>query len=242
MNHHATIEKLKYMKLTGMLRVFTESIESNNYGELTPAELVGYLVDAEYDEKSNKKLQRLINNAGFRYKAGIEDLKYGTTRNLHKDIMLHLATCEWINKGTPIIITGKTGVGKSFISSALGHKACIEEYKVKYYNCLKLFSELKIAKADGSYSKQLNKLNKIDLIIFDDFGLQVLDSVSRIILLELLEDRYDRKSIIVSTQIPIENWHEVIGDATIADAICDRIIHKAVKIELKGDSMRKKSK
>lgn len=240
MNHQATIEKMRILKLHGMLRVFTASLETQLYGELSPAELVGHLIDAEYDERSNKKLGRLINQAGFRYKSGMEDLKYGKSRNLHKDIMLHLASCDWIRQGKSVVITGKTGTGKSFISCALGHKACIEGYKVKYTNCLKLFSQLKIAKADGSYMGELKKLTKTDLLIFDDFGLQVLDQASRLILLEILEDRYEKKSLILATQMPVDKWHDVIGDATIADAVCDRIIHQAVKIELEGDSLRKR--
>lgn len=242
LNHQATIEKMKNMRLTGMLQAFTDSLESAMYTDLTPAELIGHLVDAEYDERYNKKLARLITNAGFRYKAGIEELKYGASRNLHKDVIRQLSSCDWIVKGTPIVTLGKTGVGKSFVASALGHQACLHGYRVKYFNCMSLFSELKIAKADGSYPKQLKKLSKMDLIIFDDFGLQVLDAVSRLILLELLEDRYERKSVIIASQIPTTKWHEVIGDPTIADAICDRIVHKAVMIDLKGDSMRKKMK
>jgi DNA replication protein DnaC len=241
MNHQATIEKMRLMRLNGMARVFTACLESNSYKDLTPGELVGQLIDAEYNERHNKKIHRLITNANFRYQAGIEELKYGPKRNLHKDVILHLSTCDWINKGGSIIITGATGVGKSFIATALGMQACLYEYRVQYFNCLKLFSSLKIAKADGSYQKQLTKLSKTNLLIFDDFGLQVLDTVSRLILLELLEDRYNRKSIIISSQIPINKWHEIIGDPTIADAICDRIIHGATKIELKGESMRKKN-
>jgi DNA replication protein DnaC len=241
MNHQATIEKMRLMKLFGMVRTYTACLESNTYQKLTPAELLAQLIDTEYDERSNKKLQRLISNAHFRYQASIEELKYGQARNLHKDVILHLSTCEWVKRGRPVIITGATGVGKSFISTALGIQACLYGYRVQYFNCLKLFSELKIARADGSYQKQMKKLAKTDLLIFDDFGLQVLDSVSRLTLLELLEDRYCNKSVIVGSQLPVDKWHEIIGDPTIADAICDRIIHEATRIELKGESMRKKS-
>jgi DNA replication protein DnaC len=239
MNHQSTIEKMKLLKLTGMLRIFTDSLELDIYHGLTPAELLGHMIDAEYDERYNNKLDRLIKNAGFRYKAGIEDLKYSATRNLEKSKLLQLADCQWIKNGLPIVITGKTGVGKSFVGSALGHQACLKEYKVKYFNCLSLFRELKVSKADGSYSKVFKKLNKMDLLIFDDFGLQVMDNISRLILLELLEERYDRKSVIIISQLPISNWHEIVGDPTIADAICDRIVHKAITLDLKGESMRK---
>ena len=152
---------------------------------------------------------------------------------------MRLSECNWIKTGENVVITGATGVGKSFIGCALGHHACLNGFKVYYVNSLKLYSELKLAKADGSYLKLMNKLKKQDLIILDDFGLEIMDYQSRLILFELIEDRHGEKSIIIASQLPIKNWHEVIKDPTIADAICDRIVHRAYKIDLQGESLRK---
>jgi DNA replication protein DnaC len=154
-------------------------------------------------------------------------------------MILRFSTCDWIKKGESIIITGSTGAGKSFMACALGHKACVHRHHVGYYSCMKLFSHLKYSKADGSYFKEMNKIKKQDLIILDDFGLKPFDSDSRLMLLEMLEDRHGSRSIIISSQITTDLWFDLIGDATIADAICDRLLHTSHKIHIDGDSMRK---
>ena len=169
-----------------------------------------------------------------------EEIDFKKSRNINKNDILRLSNCDWISKGKSVIINGSTGTGKSFLASALGHKACREGYKTLYFNSLKLFSMLKYAKADGSYFKEINKIKKTELLILDDFGLEPLDQQSRLILLEILEDRHSLQGTIISTQLPIKTWHEIIGDSTIADAICDRLVHNSTKINIKGESMRKK--
>jgi len=153
---------------------------------------------------------------------------------------LRFSNCSWIEKKQNVIIEGPTGVGKSFIGSALGHQACMYGFKTLYFNATKLFSRLKLLKADGSYVKELKKIEKANVLIIDDFAVQHLDTQNRLSLLEILEDRHGRKSTIIISQLPVTKWHEIIGDPTIADAICDRIIHSSFRIELKGESVRKK--
>ena len=162
------------------------------------------------------------------------------SRNIDQNTMLRLAECEFIDKTENILITGSTGVGKSYIATALGYQACIEGYRVMYHNMTKLFSKLKMAKADGSYLKELAKIERHQLVILDDFGLQPLDSQNRIALLEIIEDRHNKGSLLVTSQVPIKGWYEIIGEKTIADAILDRLIHQSHRVELSGESMRKK--
>ncbi|MBU4270228.1 IS21-like element helper ATPase IstB [Candidatus Dependentiae bacterium] len=240
MNTSETITKMKELRLHGMHRMFEELRSSKNAASLSHDELVAHLIDAEWDDRYNRKISRLQAGAGFRYKACIEEIEYAKARNLDKNSILSLGRCDWITKGDNILITGATGTGKSFLACALGHRACMNRYKVRYLNCMKLFSHLKYAKADGSYFKEMTQLQKQDLLILDDFGLKPFDADSRLMLLELLEDRYGNKSTIIASQIPVSVWFDIIGDKTIADAICDRFIHNAEKIELKGDTMRVK--
>lgn len=239
MNTTETTSRMKELKLNGMLRMF-EDLRSNRMADsLSHEELVSHLIDAEWDDRFNRKISRLITSARFRFNVSIEEIKCSKVRNLEKNTLIALSRCDWIEKGENILITGKTGTGKSFLACALGNHSCLNKYNVRYLNCLKLFSELKYAKADGTYFKEIKKLQKQDLLILDDFGLNPFDADSRLMLLELLEDRYGNKSTIIASQVPVKVWFDIIGDKTIADAICDRFIHNAVKIELKGDSMRK---
>ena len=173
-------------------------------------------------------------------KSSIENVIYDEVRNIDKTKLLRLAECNFIDKNENILITGSTGSGKSFLATSIAYQACIEGYKVIYFNTTKLFSKLKLAKADGTYLKELAKIEKQQLIILDDFGLQPLDSQNRIALLEIIEDRNNKGSIIVTSQVPVQGWYETIGEKTIADAILDRLIHQAHRIELTGESMRKK--
>lgn len=162
------------------------------------------------------------------------------SRNLDRNTVLRLAECEFVEKNENILITGSTGVGKSYLGTALGYQACIQGFKVSYFNTSKLFAKLKMAKADGSYLRELAKIERQDVIILDDFGLQALDSHNRITLLEIIEDRHNNGSIIVTSQIPVQGWYDIIGEKTIADAILDRLIHQSHRLELHGESMRKK--
>ncbi len=235
----ATMDKMKQMRLHGMVRAFSDSCENRTGQGLSTDELLAFLIDAEWDERYNRTLARLVKNAAFRYRGRIEEIECSTGRNLDRNTLMRLASCEWIEKTGNLIITGATGVGKSFLACALGHAACIRKLRVKYVNCMKLFSHLKIARADGSVAREMRLLAKHDLVILDDFGLKQLDGESRLFLLEFLEDRCGVKSTAISSQVPVAKWHDIIGDPTIADAICDRIVHTAQTIHLKGPSMRK---
>lgn len=234
-----TLEKLKEMKLYGMARVFTTSLESKTE-QLTTDEIVSSLVDAEWDERYNRKLTRSVQRARFRYKASVEQITFAADRELNKNHILRLADCQFINKAENVIITGSTGIGKSYIASALGHQACSLGYRVQYEQSSKLFARLKMAKADGSYLKEIARIEKMHVLILDDFGIQPLDAQSRTSLMEIAEDRHGKTSIIFTSQVPVSKWFEIIGEQTIADAILDRIIHNAHRLELTGDSMRKK--
>lgn len=248
MTNEATIGKMRGMKLHGMAAAFENLITGQEHvcfgeaecrRELTADEMAAYLVDAEWDERYNRKLSSLIKKSRFRYQAGIESLDFRAERNLDKNLVLRLSGCDWIRKKQNLIITGATGCGKSHIASVFGNQACRLGYRTLYFNCMKLFTRLKYAKAEGCYLKEMNLIQRQDLLILDDFGIEVLDQFSRLALLEMVEDRHGVKSTIITSQLPVKNWFDAIGDPTIADAICDRIVHNAVKIELKGDSLRK---
>lgn len=239
MNNQGTKEKMIQMRLNGMVRAFQDTMETGVQHQFTTDEMIAHLIDAEWDDRHNRKLKRLIKGAHFRYQAAVEEIDFSLTRNLDKNFILRLSNCNWIEKHQNIIFTGPTGVGKSFISSALAYQGCIHGYKVGYYASSRLFTHLKLSEADGSHLKELEKLAKLDLLIIDDFGLERLDGGKRLSLLEIIEDRHGRKSTIFVSQLPVTKWHEIIGDATIADAICDRIIHSAHQIKLNGESVRK---
>jgi len=242
MNQTATLQKLEEMRLNGFARIYRQMQETGNNRDFTTDEIIAHLVQAEWDDRYNRRLQRLVTNARFRYQAGMEQIDYVAKRSLDKALMLRLSSGEWINRKQNVIIIGSTGLGKSFLASALGHQACQMGYKVYYRNCSKLFDELKIAKADGSYINEINRIEKLDLLILDDFGLKPLDNNQRLMLLELLEDRHGKRSTIITSQLPVKNWYDVIGEPTIADAILDRLVHSSHRIELNGDSLRGKYK
>jgi DNA replication protein DnaC len=232
---------MNQMKLYGMQHAFRSLSDTNQHQNMTIDELVDLLIQAEWEERENRKVNRYLRSARFRYQASIEEIDFTANRNLDKTSILRLADCSFIKNHDNILITGPTGVGKSYLASALGHQACLNGYKTLYFNTQKLFPNLRILKADGSYFKQINKIEKHDLLILDDFGLQPLDNQDRMILLEIIEDRHGRKSTIISSQLPVNKWYEIIGESTVADAILDRLTHGAKRIELKGDSMRKRA-
>lgn len=238
--NEVTLTRMKQMKLHGMHGVFKTAIETGKTDDYTIDQFVSMITDAEWDDRNNRKIERLIRNARFHYKASIENVVYEHARNIDRTKLLRMAECDFINKSENVLISGSTGAGKSYIATALGYQACIEGYRVLYFNTTKLFSKLKMAKADGSYLKELAKIARHQLIILDDFGLQPLDSQNRIALLEIIEDRHNRGSMLVTSQIPVSKWYEIIGEKTIADAILDRLIHQSHRIELTGESMRKK--
>jgi len=235
-----TLTKMKQMKLFGMHGAFKTDIETGKTDDYTLDQFVSMLIDAEWDDRNNRKIERMIKNARLHYKSSIENIIYEESRNIEKNKILRLAECEYIKKCESILITGSTGAGKSYIATALGYQACIEGYRVMYFNTTKLFSKLKMAKADGSYLKELAKIERQHLIVLDDFGMQPLDNQNRITLLEIIEDRHNKGSVIITAQLPIKEWYEIIGEKTIADAILDRLIHQSHRIELAGESMRRK--
>ena len=235
-----TLEKMKKMKLYGMFRALKTSLESGKKEEYTSDEMVAHIIEAEWDERQNRSIDQKVKNARFRYKAAVEEFHYNQDRNIERNQLMSFAECIFIGKHENILITGSTGIGKSYIASAIGHQACSLGYRVLYHNVSKLFSKLKMAKADGTYAKEIAKIERQHLLILDDFGIQPFDAQSRAALMEIIEDRHGKCSIIITSQVPVSKWHDVIGEKTVADAILDRIIHQAHRLELKGESMRKK--
>jgi DNA replication protein DnaC len=235
-----TLTKMKQMKLYGMYGTFKTAIETGKTDDYTLDQFISMMIETEWDDRNTRRIQRAIKNAKFHYKASVENIVYEESRNIDKNKILRLAECNFVEQNENIIITGSTGVGKSYLATALGYQACIEGYRVMYLNTTKLFSKLKIAKADGSYLRELGKIERQHLIILDDFGLQLLDSQNRIALLEIIEDRQNKGSIIITSQIPVKGWYDIIGEKTIADAILDRLIHQSHRLELGGESMRRK--
>ena len=228
------------MKFFGMVRAFRTSIENGSMIQMTGDEMVSMLVDTEWDDRNNRRIERQMRNAKFRYKANIEQLHFDIDRNLDKNQFMRMAECTFIGRKENLLITGSTGIGKSFIASAIGNQACTLGFKVLYANTTKLFTRLKMAKADGSYIREVAKIERQDLLILDDFGLQPLDASNRSVLMEIVEDRHGNRSTIITSQLPVAQWYEVIGEQTIADAILDRIVHDAHRMELVGESIRRR--
>lgn len=242
MNTTETIEKMQRMRLHGMKRAYESSFETRNQDTFTNDEFIAWLIESEENLRNNNRTDRLIRNARFHYQASLEEIKYTSDRNLDRNLLTRLSDCSFIDRHENLIITGCTGTGKSFLATAIGYESCIKGYKVLYYNLGKLFNKLMMAKADGSYIKELAKIEKHDLLIIDDFGLQAINNEKQLVLMDVIEDRNQRKSTIICSQLPVKSWYDLIEEKTIADAILDRIIHSAHRFELQGESMRKKMK
>lgn len=240
MNRNATLELMRHLSLHGMSQSY-ELIQSLPLDKQPDAEmLLAQLLEAERMYRQNRKVKNAVRQAQFRYQAAIEEIQYLPQRNLDKTLMLRLADASFITRSENIIITGATGCGKSFLATALGWQACQMGYKVAYFSLPKLMQRLHQAKADGSFMKELAKLEKIQLLIMDDWGIQQLDTTARLTLLQIIEDRHGKYSTIITSQLPVAKWHEYINEPTLADAILDRILAHASRVELKGESMRKK--
>lgn len=235
-----TIEKLNAMKLFGLRDAFTEQMESAAYDSLSFEERVGLLIDREWIDRDNRKLERRMKAAKLKIQASMEDIDYSPGRSLDASLMRSLADCRWVAQHANSLVIGSTGTGKTYISCALADAAMRKGYSALYFRAPRLFSELLLARADGSWPRMFKKLERTDLLIVDDFGLSSMNDAERRQFLEVIEDRHSTGSTIVASQLPVASWHDVIGDATIADAILDRLVHNAHRIELKGQSMRKK--
>jgi DNA replication protein DnaC len=229
-----------HLRLHGMSRSWQALVETRRHHELSFSEGLELLLQAEQQERSNKRFDRLQKNARFRYQASIEELKYDASRGIDKSLISALATGDYLSKGESVLITGATGCGKSYLASALGHQACAQGYKVAYYNIQKVLLKAKMSRVEGTILKFFDNIAKADLLILDDFGLTHLDQQQQLDLMELIEDRHGRASTLIASQLPVSNWYDVIGEETIADAILDRLVHVSYRIELKGESLRKK--
>ena len=240
MNNNQTIDKLTQMRLVAMAQLHHQSLENNQVSSCTPDEYLAFLTDHEWEHRQNKKIKRLLSQARFRQQASVAEVNYTTERGLDKNAFCRLGTLDFMTKKENLIITGASGVGKSYLARAIGNQACLTGNNVLYTNTARLFTKLKLAKIDGTYLKELNKLLKVNLLILDDFGLQAFDNHAREALMDIIDERFNTKSTIISSQIPVSMWYDIIGESTIADAILDRIVNSSHRIDLKGESLRKR--
>ena len=242
MNTTITLHQLQSLNLKGMAQYYETLLSQPLHLHPEPHALVASLTEAEEQHRKHTKTQLYLRMSKLRYQAFTEEIKYTKDRNISKENILQLSDCTYIQRAENILISGATGVGKSFIACALGHQACAKGYKVLYYNLNRFIEKVAQAKLEGTLVKLLNTLERTHLLVLDDFGLSPLDQNTRLALLQLLEDRYGKKSIIIVSQLPIANWYEYINQSTIADAIMDRLTANAHRIELKGESLRTKIK
>ncbi len=240
MNTTATLEKLNSMRLHGFEQAYRNILDSALQEKFTPDEIIAHLVDAEYDDKYNRKLSRLIKTAGFKQQVSIEQIDYHQPRNLDKNVILRLQNCDWIIKGRDLLISGSTGTGKSFLACSLGMQACINEYKTLYFTTSNLLDKLTYAKADGTYFKFLDAIAKARLLIIDDFGLRKIDNNQCNMMLDIIDERHTKSSTIISSQLPVKDWYDCFAEKTIGEAILDRVSNGSYRIHLEGNvSMRK---
>ena len=239
MNNHSTIEKMKQMRLGGMAEAHYNNMQAGNYRDCTTDQYLAILVDREWEHRQERKIKNLVAKARFKHGASVRDIDYSHPRNLDKNLFERLATLAFIKNSENIIITGPTGCGKSYLAQALGMHACHMVHKTLYYNTARLMDEVKLSKLQGNYLAFLKKIQNTELLILDDFALTAIDQLQRQALLDIVEHKYDSASIIFTSQIPVKEWHALIGEDTIADAILDRIVYSSHRIELGGESMRK---
>jgi DNA replication protein DnaC len=241
MLHNHTLEKLHALKLIGMAHAFEQQLAQPAHEELSFEERFALLLDQEILYRQNRRLARLLKAAKLRVNACVEDIDYRHPRGIDKALMSTLASCQWLQRHHNLCITGPTGSGKTWLACALGNQSCRQGLSTRYFRLPRLFETLRIAHGDGSYPRVMNQLAKTDLLILDDWGIQKIAAAQRNDLMEIIEDRHALKATLIASQLPIDHWHEFIGEATLADAILDRLLHNAHRLALKGESMRRHS-
>ncbi|MDR2732463.1 MAG: IS21-like element helper ATPase IstB [Fibromonadaceae bacterium] len=242
MNNNLTLEKLRAMRLYGMHDAFKTSLENTLKEQMTQDQFIAHLVASEWDNRRNRAIERAIKAASFRYNAFMEEIDYSYERGLDRNQVERLAALEFVKENKNLFITGPTGTGKSYLATALGNKACRDGYRVLYASTAKLMSQLKIAKMKGTILADLKRIEKTELLILDDFAMQAFDSQARGIVMDIIEDRHQKQSTVITSQMPVKGWYDAIGEKTIADAILDRLVHHALRVELYGESIRKRQK
>lgn len=239
MLNQQTLERMRSLRLSGMAEAFARQLEQPGHNELSFEERLGLLVDAEASWRETRRLKRLLRRAHLKQPACLEEIDYSHRRGLERRVMASLSGLDWIRAGQNLCITGPTGCGKTWLACAFGQQACRQGLSAVYVRVPRLFDELQIARGDGSYRRRLGQLARSDLLILDDWGLRQMTRAQREDVLEMLEDRHPQRSTLITSQLPVDHWHEAIGEPTLADAILDRILHNAHKLALKGESMRK---
>ena len=238
---HPTLDKLQTLRLHGMLKALNEQLKTPDIDSLSFEERLGLLVDRELTERDDKRLSSRLRQARLKHNACLEDIDYRSPRGLDKALILQLSSGQWLRDGLNLIIGGPTGVGKTWLACALGNQACRQGYSTLYLRTPRLLEQLRIAHGDGSFGRTLQQLAKVDVLVLDDWALAPLEEGARHDLLEVIDDRAGSRSTILTSQLPIEHWHGWINDPTLADAILDRLVHNAYRINLKGESMRKRT-
>lgn len=240
MNKSETLDKLKGLKLFGMANAYEAIMSLPVHGQISLHQALARITEAEQLHRQQKKTGMYLKLSKLRYNCALEQVECSTARNLSKEQVIDLATFDFLRRNENLLITGSTGCGKSYLACALGRKACEEGYKVIYLSMTRFLEKISQSKLDGTYVKMMDQLAKIDLIILDDFGLQPIDQLARLTLLQILEDRFDKKAMVITSQLPVSKWYDYLNDPTLADAIMDRLSAKANRVDLKGDSLRTK--